>query len=37
VSGAEQFGEELIVKLREAAERIAASERAASEGRRTAA
>ena len=34
---AEQFGEELIVKLREAAERIAASERAASEGGRTAA
>ena len=34
---AEEFGEELIVKLREAAEQIAASERAAPEGRRSAA
>jgi DNA-binding MarR family transcriptional regulator len=33
----EQFGEELVASMREAAELIAASERAASEGRRSAA
>jgi DNA-binding MarR family transcriptional regulator len=33
----EQFGEELVANMREAAERIAASERPASDGRRSAA